>query len=313
MGDIIKAQLEGGALFFPSILVLLMIFVYLSYRIIRQLYPPPVKTGKEEFDQLLSNAGYSYDPLQDIFYSKMNAWQRKFGYCRLYDEAAAPTGMIIDSEPVTFEYGGKRWLIQFWKGQYYLNTGCEIGIYYTEEPDLSIPDLFHGTFYQCAGNADRLDMAYTLMKNGRELFHRGEKHWWLTGFKPGEFSETWELTMRVRITLKDHDMCRRFIKALKKIGYQEHDISTNGITVEFLFNKPHTPQPLTRTEETDWIIQRNNERICNRYQEITEGYGTWPEKIKAILEKEPFLYEAILSMGKTRKILKVFDKLKSYL
>jgi len=45
----------------------------------------------------------------------------------LYDEAAAPLGMIVDCEPIHFEYKGKRWLIQFWKGQYDLPTGAEVG------------------------------------------------------------------------------------------------------------------------------------------------------------------------------------------
>jgi hypothetical protein len=315
MFDIIRTQLEQGFLVYPAILVLLMIFAFLSWRIIRSVLPPrPVKAGEvEDFNQLLSDAGYAFDPSQGIFYTKMNAWQRKYGYCRLYDEAMAPTGMIIDSDPVHFEYAGKRWLIQFWKGQYYLNTGCEIGVYYTEEPDLSIPNLFNGTFYKCVDNANRLDMAYILYKNGRELFHGAARHWWLTGFKPGEFSEPWELSMRIRITFKDTAMCRSFIRAMKKIGYQEHEIISDGITAEFVFDKTRTAQPLTRTEETDWIIQRNNERVCRRFMEITEPYATWPEKLAAIRQKEPFLYEAVISVGKTKQIFKAFDKLKNYI
>lgn len=313
MFDVIKTQLEAGILFIPAILVLLMIFVYLSYRLVQNLFPPPDLPDVEEFKKLLGDAGYSYDPRQDIFYSRMDAWQRKYGYCRLYDEAAAPTGMIIDSDPVRFEYGGKRWLIQFWKGQYYLNTGCEIGVYYTEEPDLDLPGLFKGTFYKCADNANRLDMSYILLKNGKELFRRAGKHWWLTGFKPGEFSEPWELTMRIRITLKDAEMCRSFVRAMKKIGYRNLEMVIDGTTVSFTFDKPRTPQPLTRTEETDWIIQRNNERICSLFQEITGASTSWPEKLKAVREKEPFLYKAIINIGKTKQIFKAFDKLKSYI
>lgn len=315
MFELIKTQLEQGYLVFPAILVLLMIFAYFSWRIIKSVIPPrPVKAGDvETFEQMLSDAGYAYEPSQGIFYTKMNAWQRKYGYCRLYDEAAAPTGMIIDSDPVHFEYAGKRWLVQFWKGQYYLNTGCEVGVYYTEGPDLSVPNLFNGTFYHCVSNADRLEMAYVLYKNGRELFRGAARHWWLTGFKPGEFSEPWELSMRIRITFKDAAMCRSFIRAMKKIGYHEHEISSDGVSAEFMFDRPRTAQPLTRTEETDWIIQRNNERVCERFREITEPYATWPEKLAAIREKEPFLYEAVINVGKTRQIFKAFEKLKSYI
>ena len=315
MYEIIKAQLVVGFLAIPSILVLLLIFAFLAYRIFRNLYPKPtdIGTGVKEFEELLSDAGYAYDAQQDIFYSKIDAWQKKFGYCRLYDESAAPTAMIVDSEPIKFEYAGKRWLIQLWKGQYYLNTGAEVGVYLTDEPDLAIPNLFTGTFYRCADKADQLDMAYSLIKNDTVLFHREGKHWWLTGFMPGEFSEPWELSMYVRITFKDTEMCRCFIKAMRKIGYLEHEIRSNGITVEFLFDKTHTPQPLTRTEETDWLIQRNSERICNRFMEITGDYDQWPDKLSAIQREEPFLYEAVIRLAKTRQIFTVFDKLKNYL
>lgn len=312
MFDIIKTQLEGGILLYPSILVLFMIFAYLSFRIVRSIIPRPIKTEGKGFNELLDDAGYGYDSSQDIFYSKMNAWQRKLGYCRLYDEAAAPAGIIIDSEPVRFEYGGKRWLVEFWKGQYCLNTGCEIGVYFTDEPDLEIPNLFSGTFYQCADNANRLEMAYELYKNDRKLFQREAKHWWLTGFKPGEFSEPWELTMMIRITFKDTNMCRSFVRAMRKIGYQEDEILTNGIIVEFLFDKPHTPQPLTRSEETDWIIQRGNELLCERYNEIAGEYETWTERLRAIQKDAP-LYEAVIKFGKTRTIFKAFDKLKKFI
>ncbi|MGI6748166.1 MAG: DUF4474 domain-containing protein [Anaerovoracaceae bacterium] len=317
MYDIIKSQFETGLIAIPSVLVLLIIFVLLAYRIFRNIYPKATssnqETGMKEFEQLLSDAGYAYDPYQNIFYSKINAWQRKFGYCRLYDEAAAPSSMIIDTEPITFEYDGKKWLIQLWKGQYYLNTGAEIGIYLTDKPDLSIPNLFCGTFYRCAGKADQLYMSYYLIKSGKVLYCRTGKHWWLTGFIPGEFSEPWELSMHVRIVFKDKEMCRSFIRGMKKVGYKERNIRSDGISVEFLFEKPHSPQPLTRTEETDWIIQRNNERVCKRFMEITGEYDNWPDKLKAIREKEPFLYEAVITLGKTSKIFKDFDQLKKYL
>ncbi|MDD4565604.1 MAG: DUF4474 domain-containing protein [Eubacteriales bacterium] len=315
MYDIIKSQLGVGFIAILSILVLLIIFVLLAYRIFRNIYLRSMGqgAGMKEFTQLLNDAGYLYDPYQGIFYSKINAWQKKFGYCRLYDEAAAPSAMIIDSEPISFNYAGKKWLIQLWKGQYYLNTGAEIGIYLTDKPDLAIPNLFNGTFYRAAGKAEQLYMSYYLIKNGKVLFGRSGKHWWLTGFKTGEFSETWELSMYVRIVFKDPEMCCSFIRGMRKAGYQEHQIRSDGIAVEFMFDKPHSAQPLTRTEETDWIVQRNNERICNRFMEITEEYDNWEDKLKAIREKEPFLYDAVITLGKTNTILKDFDKLKQYI
>ena len=87
-----------------SIFIAILLFYYVS------LHSHRSKTQK--IDEVLSNAGYSYDHAQDIFYSRKDAWQKGFGYSQIYDEAAAPMGMIIDCEPVRFYYGGKKWLLE---------------------------------------------------------------------------------------------------------------------------------------------------------------------------------------------------------
>lgn len=63
--------------------------------------------SNDELYKAIETAGYLYNPKQDIFYSRKNAWQRNMGYCRLYDEAEAPSGMIVDCEPIYFEYDEK--------------------------------------------------------------------------------------------------------------------------------------------------------------------------------------------------------------
>ena len=93
----------------------------------------PVLNDREKqakLNELIEPFGFAYDGRQNIFYSRMDSWQRKYGYGRMFDEAAAPLNMIIDCEPVYFEYKDKRWLIEFWKGQYGIATGAEVGVYY---------------------------------------------------------------------------------------------------------------------------------------------------------------------------------------
>ena len=269
--------------------------------------------GNNELDRGIETAGYSYDHKQDIFYSKMDAWQRNMGYCRLYDEAAAPLGMIVDCEPIYFEYDGKKWLIEFWKGQYDLTTGCEIGVYTASGPDLNIKGVFNGTFYNCASNADRLQMSLSLKKNGKTLFTRKEKHWWLTGFKLGEFSEPSELSMDLIITLKDEKMRNAFLEGLKKAGYLKDEVIINGNTVGLKFNKTRTPQPISRTTKTDWVIQRKNKLLCDNYQDITKPYDNFPDKIKAIQEQAPDIYEKVINIGKNEHLFKIYEKIKDYL
>lgn len=271
------------------------------------------KISFESFGEIIDTAGYAYNPGKDVFFSTMEAWQRRMGYCRLYDEAAAPLGMIIDSEPIYFNYGGKRWLIEFWKGQYDLTTGCEVGIYNTNWPDLNIPGFFNGTFYHCASDRDRMYMSFYLKKNGETIITRSDKHWWLTGFKLGEFSEPWELVLDIYITFKNRRMRDAFLESLQKTGYTDEEYETRGTTVALRFDKPHSRQPRTRRPDTDFLIQRKNQLLCNSYNTLTNGYTNIVDKVNAVKNNDPELYKELFNIGKTMAVFNVFDKIKDYL
>lgn len=54
--------------------------------------------------------------------------------------------MVFNALPVYFDYDGRTWLIEFWKGQYGLHTGCEIGVYCSDRilrPAERSAELFH--------------------------------------------------------------------------------------------------------------------------------------------------------------------------
>lgn len=243
----------------------------------------------DELNQIIKFTGFQYDSEQDMFYSANNAWQKKYGYCRLYDELAIPFGMIVDSEPIYFEHGGKVWLIEFWKGQYDLTTGCEIGIYTAKEPNTA--------FYNTGDEGEKLHMSFSLMKNGRKLFKNTDKHWWLTGFKLGEFSEPSELTMRISIAFKDADMRDAFIQGLENAGYSNHKIKRYGNAVGFVFDQPKTEQPIARMKEIESIIQKKNKYMCDKYQELTGGSINMMDKLAILTEQAPELYRILMRMG----------------
>ncbi|NLI92844.1 MAG: DUF4474 domain-containing protein [Peptococcaceae bacterium] len=255
------------------------------------------ETGIEQLDELAELTGYSYDPEQDIFISNIRPWQRYIGYCRLYDEFAAPTGMIIDCDEIYFEYQDKQWMIGLWKGQYDMVTGGEIG-FYKNALKFNIPGIPNALFYNAVDDEDMLEMSYVLKKNGNVLFTRKAKHWWLTGFKPGEFSEPSELSMDISITLKDIFMTNAFLAGMKKAGYQTEELLIDGNTVSFTFDAPRTRQPWTRKKITDRIIQRKNKFLCDKYQELTGSHNTVQEKIRAIKEQDQEIYQKVRKMGK---------------
>ena len=203
--------------------------------------------------KLVETAGFLYDPQQDIIYSRMNPIQRDFGYAYNYDKFSSLMDFDIDCEPIFFEYNNKIWRIELWKGQYGLETGCEIGIYnrdpHDHNPIHKILDTALGKkgdpyqqyYYPCASNEDMLKMSFTLHKKGQVLFSReADKHWWLTGFKWGLYSEPTELTMDISITLKDATMTNSFVQALRNLNYVP-TVSAN--TVSFTFARPKSVQP----------------------------------------------------------------------
>ena len=68
-------------------------------------------------DELLEPFGFRYMASQDIITSRIDAFQRKLGYCTLYDKTALTFHMVFDALPVYFNYHGRTWLIEFGKGQ----------------------------------------------------------------------------------------------------------------------------------------------------------------------------------------------------
>lgn len=270
-------------------------------------------TGDMNFDKIVKDAGYGYDSNQDIFYSRINSWQRKYGYCKLYDEAAAPLGMIIDCEPIYFEYESEKWLIEFWKGQYDLTTGGEIGLYKAKKSNIEIPGIFLGDFYEAVSNDELLYMEYKLRNKERIILIRAGKHWWLTGFKLGDFFNPSDLIMDLTIEFNDENMKNAFIKGLKAGGYLDEEIKVNRYSVGVCFNKPHTQQPYTRGEVTDKIIQKKNKLLCDKYQEITKPYDNFRDKLFAIKTMSPELYNEVMKIGKTKSLFEKYNKINGYI
>lgn len=248
-------------------------------------------------------AGFEYHPAEDIMGSTMNNVQREGGYCKGYDEAAIAINSVIDSEPLYFCYDGYEWMIELWKGQYGIETGCEIGIYYREQykPLSTLEKTVLGKMYRCVPDERMLDMRFTLMKEGQELFGRDwMRHWWLTGFHWGIFSEPEQLTMSVSIRFPNREMQQAFVhQGLESAGYAY--VETDGCSVEFCFARPMTPQPAMRDKMRKGVQEINRELI-KTYNEVREKYGIAsndPNVINRIIDEragiaEKKLYEKLI-------------------
>ena len=255
--------------------------------------------GSKELQKAVRDSGFDYDSGQDIFYSLMNPWQRQYGYTRLYDELCPLFSMIVDSEPIYFYYDQKNWMIEFWKGQYGMTTGCEVGIYTKAGGPLNNPQT---AFYDCADDRDRLFLSFSLIKNRRIIFTRADKHWWLTGFMLGEFSQPYDLIAEIGITFNNKKMRDAFLQGLERAGYSENEYKVTRNTVSVLFYEPHSVQPSTRTPITDAITQEKNFLLCKSFVEITASKVKLGDKMAEVESGSPALMAHILNIGKPRRL-----------
>lgn len=154
------------------------------------------------------------------------SFQAKLGYTPLYDMGAGLIDFDIETTRLDFDYDGKEYRIQLWKGQYISGSigtvGGEIGVY--TRPMGSI-----GQFYNCAEEDDWLKMEMTVywdeFDNGEYLpqFTRNyDDFWWATGFVDGQLKDRKDSnTLRVlgRITFETEEQAAAFDAAMSKKGF----------------------------------------------------------------------------------------------
>lgn len=261
---------------------------------------------EKELNEELEPFGFEYKLNQNIFTSIMYPWQREYGYCRSYDEASTFLGMIFDCEPIYFKYDNRNWLIEFWKGQYGMTTGCEIGIYVSNDKNEGFYNFMNEIIYESVDDNERLSMSFKLKKNDSIIITRSDYHWWLTGFKLGDFSKPSKLIMDIEITFKNLEMRDAFIIGLKKTGYKDKNIKLLNNIVFLTFDKPYSNQPFTRNALITFFVQKYNKRNCKLYNSVTKDYVNSLDKINYIRSKFPILYSQLINFGRPEHLFKAY-------
>ena len=189
----------------------------------------------------LNLASYKYDPDGNFYYTDdKECWQKNFGFNEVYDTFAPVAIMYYDTVRTTFEYGGKEWLIQTWKGQYGMAfVGGEVGVYTRSLGS-------GGTHFVCADKKDWLNMEMAFMwdefETGeyRAVFNRDyEKYWWATGFVVGFPNGSLRKTLKefrlvTHITFKDTEMADAFCEAFEKNGFKRVSTLDNNAPDTFV-------------------------------------------------------------------------------
>lgn len=285
-------QLLMAVLFF-LILSVLTLGVVRRVRSERKIRCMEMQQKIRRLNELAEPFGFCYLPKEDIFTSCLDAWQRKSGYEALYDRVAIGANMVIDAWPVYFDYDGRTWLIEFWKGQYGINTGGEVGVYHAK--DIVPPHFYKAAHYDAAGNDEIPYICYRLERRGKEVCELGERHWWLTGFRMGTFSNPSELRMMTTITFRDAAMAEAFFEGLLKSGRPRNRFRICGrevyVRVDISAKYPF-PRRLHRA-----LVQLGNRIGCFLYRGITRPFTQTADRMLFLYEQVPFCFRRMLRLA----------------
>lgn len=228
-------------------------------------------------NDLLRPFGFEYHPGQDIISSRRDAWQRPFGYRGLFDRTAPRFGMVFDCEPVYFYYGNRTYLVELWKGQYGINLGGELGMYYTEG---RIPAQQLGSAqFTSVPDEEMCLLRIAVCHRGQRAFENEEVHWWLTGFCMGVFCEPEDLAMEASVTFREPEMLQAFYHSLLRKGYRECDICVCDHTVTFTLAAPVSFQPRNRRRCAARWSQWKNRRFCRLFLFFTRPFAGTLDRI----------------------------------
>lgn len=233
-----------------------------------------------------------------FFSSTVDAPQKAAGYTWLYDYMAPRFQMVFDALPVYFNYRGRTWLIEFWKGQYGINTGAEIGIYHA---DTIIPEAdYKKTLFSCAERDEMLDCTFRLCNRENDCVSNAGRHWWLTAFLVGCFSKPANLSMESCIRFPNREMLCAFVEGLKRAGCGQDGISVNGLSVCFCFCEcPEHFGPVTRFLRC--FSQWKNKLFCKLYLWVTRPFVCTEDRILYLYFYLPVAFRRLLRLRRFKK------------
>lgn len=250
-------------------------------------------------NELANPWGFSYLPSQDIMTSVADAWQREFGYCSLFDKTASRFNMVFDCEPVYFDYLGRTWRIEFWKGQYGINVGGEIGVYYADT--VLAPEEYDKAHFHSADDDHLLFLSMELYDKECLLFEVSQWHWWLTGFCMGSYSEPGNLEMRASVTFPNQEMLCRFVDGLRENGYGRCEVNICEDTVSFLFSLPRRVCAETAGCFGRRKAQWKNRWFCRIYCQITRPFSSTLDRLLYLYLTVPFAFRRMFRFKRNRK------------
>lgn len=280
--------------------IFLIIFHFRKKKIICRIKCMPLAEKCCILNELATPLGYHYDLIMDIFTSRTDAWQKDYGYSDIYDKAAPFFNMIFDNMKVYFNYNGRTWLIELWKGQYGINTGSEIGLYYSNK---ILTDAERQTaFFNAAEENAFIDMSASLYCKDHCISHIRKTHWWLTMFLPGIFSNPGQLKLKTTLRFPDYEMMYSFVCALRhsECDLQIQDLCVSLLNVSFTFSgtnkKPYILKRIFRR-----YIQCKNKLFCMLYRFVTRPFCSTADRLLYLYYYLPFAFKRTIHIKRYKR------------
>lgn len=256
----------------------------------------------ELLSTLITPLGYCYNSRWDLISSRIDAWQRTVGYTALFDQAAVSLNMVFHYLPVYFNYQNRTWLIELWKGQYGINAGGEIGVYYADK--ILSEDALPTAHFQAVDDPDMLPMSFELFCGQNRLAEVSKRTWWLTAFCMGRFSRPEQLCMKAIIQFPDRDMMRSFLNALYETGIEKSAVSVCGHELQLCFSGQdrHHYGWFQRLQRK--LAQLSNRFFCKVFLKITAPFCLTIDRILYLYYLLPAILRKVISPRKYRKCKK---------
>lgn len=236
--------------------------------------------------------GFVYEPSGDIFVSVRDAWQRREGYEKLFDRLSSKFNMVIDAFPVYFDYRGKTWMIEFWKGQYGINTGAEVGIYHANR--LVPKNQREKIHYNAVSDEEMPLISVCLQKKSQILFCKKEYHWWLAAFRMGMFSQPEDLSMQATVTFHDTEAARAFCQGLNEAGLAKNGYRMRGrrVSVWISDSCPHFGMEKRHRS----MVQALNHFYCCAYRLVTLPFTDTADRMLFLYEQLPWCFRHMMRL-----------------
>lgn len=172
--------------------------------------------------------GHNFNYYEMTMYSTVDCWMRNYGFCLLYDVAAniLPMNFNYITRRFKFSYDGLDWMVQMWKGNYFISNGGEVGLYWREPGQI-------GTYYNCATEEMEIPMSLMVSVGDKVLVNRKlQNHWWICGFNIGEsLYLPSALTLKSTLIMPDSGMLEAFTEAIDNNVMGDVTYTVDGLSV----------------------------------------------------------------------------------